>query len=71
MEAEALFTRQGEIVSEIQRIGNNFSKDSTSRKTSEYLKIRLDSLARTSMGRVRSQQQAIGKPRKQVTKVLY
>lgn len=43
-EIEALFQRQGELVDEIQRIGTNFDKDSAHRKTSEYLKLRLESL---------------------------
>lgn len=41
---ERIFSRQGELVTELQRIGTNFDKDSAHRKTSEYLKIRLESL---------------------------
>lgn len=38
---EALFNRQGEILTELQRIGTNFGKDPAYRKTSQYLQLRV------------------------------
>lgn len=41
---QAVFDRQSELVTKIQQIGTNFSKDSAHSRTSEYLKLRLESL---------------------------
>ncbi|KAL0831490.1 hypothetical protein ABMA28_002287 [Loxostege sticticalis] len=41
---EELFNRQNDIINEIQKIYNNFRKDSASRKTREYINIRVTAL---------------------------